>query len=190
LSGKLEYANRAKKDEEKTTLLMDMDTQTLLAKLQYDWNDALVLGVLYKNREREFPDINVEAEGKYLNTYGRYIYEGWGTIGLEYTYSEDEYQNLAAGFETKNHTITARAYSDWYRNLRLGGAVTYLDMRGDLDIEKSILSVEAAYRFLEDFRAEIKYNVYNYDDYLIFNKYYTANVVWINVAYDFDIGTE
>jgi len=68
--------------------------------------------------------------------------------------------------------------------------VTYLDIGGDLDIEKSILSVEAAYRFLEDFRAEVKYNVYNYDDYLIFNKYYTANVVWINVAYDFDIGKE
>jgi hypothetical protein len=190
VSGKLEYANRAKKDDEKTTLLMDVDTQTLLAKLQYDWNQSLVLGVVYRDREREFPGIDVESQGKYVNTYGRYNYQGWGTVGVEYTYSKDEYKNLAAGFQTENHTVTARAYSEWYKNARLGGSVTYLDVGGDLDIEKSILSVEAMYRFLDDFRAEVKYNVYNYDDYLILSKYYTANIVWINVAYDFDFGKE
>ncbi len=190
VSGKVEYANRSKKDDEKTTLLMDIDTSRFLAKLQYDWNSSLVLGAVYRNREREFPDIDVEAEGRYVNTYGRYTYEGWGTVGAEYTYSEDEFKNLAGGFYTRNNTVTARAYSEWYRNARIGGAVTYLDVGGDLDIEKSILSVEAAYRFLDDFRAEVKYNVYNYDDYILINRYYTANIVWINVAYDFDFGKE
>jgi hypothetical protein len=31
----------------------------------------------------------------------------------------------------------------------------------------------------------VKYNVYNYDDYLILGRYYTANVIWFNVGYAF-----
>jgi hypothetical protein len=190
LSAKLEYASRAKNDEEKTTLLQDIDTATLVAKLQYDWNDALVLGAVYRDREREFPDINVESKGKNVNSYGRYTYRGWGTIGAEYTYSDDDYTNLVGGFKQTTHTVTTRLYSEWIRNLRGGAAVTYLDVGGDLDIRKAIFSIEAEVRILEKYRAEVKYNYYNFDDYIILSRYYKANVVWINVAYDFDYGSK
>ncbi|MEJ2721481.1 MAG: hypothetical protein P8181_10140 [bacterium] len=188
VSGRVEYANRSKEDDEKTTLLMDTEMSTFLAKLQYDWKKNLVVGAIFKNREREFNDIDVEAEGKYVNAFGRYTYEGWGTVGAEYSYSDDDYKNLAGGFKTTSNSYLARVHSEWYRNARVGAALTYLDIGGDLDIEKSIVSFEAAYRFLEDFRGEVKYNIYNYDDYLIINKYYTANIVWINVAYEFEFG--
>ena len=57
-------------------------------------------------------------------------------------------------------------------------------------IEKSIPSFEARYTVLEDYSVELKYNIYNYDDYILWDRYYTANIVWINVAYDFDYGTD
>ncbi len=43
------------------------------------------------------------------------------------------------------------------------------------------------YTVLDDLHVEVKYNVYNYDDYMILNRYYTANVVWFNVAYDLHV---
>jgi hypothetical protein len=188
--GKVEYANRAKKDEEKLTLLQDIDTAVLTAKLQWEWRRQLVLGAIYKDRERDFPDIGTEASGEYVNTYGRFNRPDIGSIGAEYTYSEDEYKNLAGRFETESHAVTARARTRSVAGLTLGGGVTYLDVRGDLDIEKSIPFVEAEYRVLEDYSIELKYNIYNYDDYILWDRYYTANIVWINVAYDFDYGNQ
>ena len=38
-----------------------------------------------------------------------------------------------------------------------------------------------------DYFVQVKYNVYNYDDYLLLDRYYTANVVWLNVGYKLSI---
>ena len=38
--------------------------------------------------------------------------------------------------------------------------------------------------YVGDYHVEVKYNVYNYDDYILLDRYYTANVVWVNVAWD------
>jgi hypothetical protein len=186
LTARVEYANRSKKDEEKLTLLKDVEMATFLAKLQASPIDDLVLGAGYKNREREFGDIDVESRGQSAEIYGRYSYGGWGSVGVEYAYSNDEYTNLIDGFVTETSVLTSRADFERVRGLRLGGGVTYLDVGGDLDIEKSIVFVEAEYALRDQYHVEVKYNVYNYDDYILRDRFYTANIVWINVAYDFD----
>ena len=186
LSAKVEYASRSKKDEEKVTLLKDIETATFLAKLQVSPLDDLILGAGYKNRTREFCDIGVESEGNSANVFGRYSYARWGSVGVEYTYALDEYDNRIDQFDAETHTVTSRADFERIRDLRLGGGVTYVDVGKDLDIEKSILFMEAEYTLREDYHFEVKYNVYNYDDYVLLDRYYTANIVWINVAYDFD----
>ena len=33
----------------------------------------------------------------------------------------------------------------------------------------------------------MKYNISNYDDYVLVDRYYTANAVWFNFAYDFHV---
>ncbi len=44
--------------------------------------------------------------------------------------------------------------------------------------------VEGMYTVLDDYHIEVKYNRYEYDDFILLDRYYTADVVWINVAYD------
>jgi hypothetical protein len=187
LTARVEYASRSKKDEEKLTLLKDVEATRFAAKLQASPIDDLVLGAGYKNRERDFCDIGVKSRGQSANVYGRYAYDGWGSAGVEYTYANDEYVNLIDDFHTETSTVTSRADFERVRGLRIGGGVTYLDVGRDLDIEKSILFVEAEYVLREQYHVEVKYNVYNYDDYVLLDRFYTANIVWINVAYDFDI---
>ncbi len=185
VNAKIEYASRNKKDLEKLTLLKDVESSRFRAKVAVQPMDRLTVGADAKQRRRDFPDIGVEAEGLSAVGFAKYEYEGWGSLGGEYTYAADEYEDLAGDYETESHIVTSRVVFDRLPGVRLGGGLTYLDVGKDLDIEKSIGFVEAEYTFREDYHLELKYNVYNYDDYIILDRYYTANVVWINVAYDF-----
>ena len=38
---------------------------------------------------------------------------------------------------------------------------------------------------MADHHLEVRYNVFNYDDYLLFDHYYTANIVEVNLIKDF-----
>ena len=53
-----------------------------------------------------------------------------------------------------------------------------------LDIEKTIFHAEGSYRIQNKYDLEIRYNAYNYDDFILLDRYYTANVVRIDLGYD------
>ena len=91
---------------------------------------------------------------------------------------------LAGKFDSDSHIVTGRIEFNRIKNLRLAGGATYLDIGRDLDIEKSMLFAEGSFKVLNDYHLEVRYNVYNYDDYILLDRYYTANVVRINLAYD------
>lgn len=103
---------------------------------------------------------------------------------MDYTYSRDEYTDLAGKFDANSHIVTSRIDFERIEYLRLSSGVTYVDAGEDLDIEKSILFFEGMYTVMDDYHLEVKYNIYNYDDFVLLDRYYTANAVWINVAYD------
>jgi hypothetical protein len=185
LRAQLEIGDRHKDDQGKTTLLEDIQTNRLLASLRYRILDDLYLGGKLTYRRRNFQAINVESEGELYNAYGGYEYPGWGSLVADYSYSIDNYKDIGSRFDVNTHIATARLQIDRIDNLVLVGGATYLDIGQDLNIEKSILFFEGKLTFGKDFFVEAKYNVYNYDDYLVMNRYYTANAVWINVGQNF-----
>jgi hypothetical protein len=105
-------------------------------------------------------------------------------VSADYSHATDRYVDRVAGFDTRSDIVTGRLYVARIRNLRVAGGVTYMDIGDDLDIEKSIVFVEAALRVAQHYRLEAKYNCYNYDDYILIDRYYTANVVRIDLGYD------
>jgi hypothetical protein len=177
-STKIQYAGREKKDTEKLTLLENVEASRFLADMTVKPVKDLDVGVGYNVRDRE-------TRGNVLRGNVGYSYPGWGRISGTYTYTRDRYTDRAAGYDVNSHVVTARADLERIKNARFSGGVTYLQFRKDLDIEKSIVFMEAAYTVNRDYHFEVKYNVYNYDDYVLLDRYYTANVVWFNVAYDF-----
>ena len=126
----------------------------------------------------------MKVDGDVASGYGRYAVGSWGSVGADYSYSNDDYRDLAGRFATVSDIVTGRADFTRVKNLRLAGGVTYLDIGKDLDIEKSSVFVEGSYRVWHDYRVEVQYNVYNYDDYILLDRYYTANVVRFNLVYD------
>jgi hypothetical protein len=182
---KLSYANRAKTDREKTTLLQDIESEQVRADLKLVPMDDLVIGGKYVDGTREFPDINVKAKGQTAKGYLNYKFPGWVTLVGDYTYGLEEYDDRVTPFNIDSQIVTGRLTLDRISNLMLAAGVAYVKIGKDLDIEKSIVFFEGEYTVASDYHIEVKYNIYNYDDFIITDRYYTANVVWVNFAYDF-----
>lgn len=184
---KLRYASRVKKDEAALTLLQDIESSRFNGDLQITPRKGLVLGTGFNVASREFPDIGVTADGHSINARGHYKDDVWGGLSATYTYSLNEYKDLVSRYDANSHVVTGRIDFERVKDLRLSTGLTYLDAGKDLDIEKSIWFIEGMYTIRDDFHVDVKYNVYNYDDYILLGRYYTANVVWINVAYDLHV---
>jgi hypothetical protein len=185
VSAKLFYANRAKNDEEKRTLLQDIESEQIRADLKLKIVDELVVGGRYIDRKRDYTDIEVTSEGERTNVYLSYTYPGWLSLFGDAAYGREQYVDRVGTFDTDSRVLTSRLTFDRVSNLMLAGAVTYLEIGKDLDIKKRIVSLEGEYTIADVYHVEVKYNVYNYDDYILTDRYYEANVVWFNVAYDF-----
>ncbi len=184
LTARFRYAGRVKKDQEELTLLKDIETSRFRGDVEVKPVKGLALGSGFHVRERDFPDIDVNAKGRTVSGHARYSYPKWGGLTGTYAYSNDEYEDLNGTFDAKSHSVTGRVDLERIKNIRLSSGLTYMDVGADLNIEKSILFFEGMYTVKDDIHFEIKYNVYNYDDFILLDRYYTANVVWFNVAYD------
>lgn len=185
---KVNYSNRAKNDVEKRTLLKDIESDLIRGELKFTLTDELVIGGHYVNGEREFPDIGTKSTGQRTDGYLSYTLPGWITLYGDYSYNLEEHKDRVGTFDTDSQILTSRLTFDRVKDLMLAGGVRYVRVGKDLDIRKYILSFEGEYTIADVYHLELKYNVYDYDDYLIQNRYYKGDVVWFNVAYDFGYG--
>jgi len=193
VSGRLGWSTRNKDDNEDVLLLRDTEYARTEARIDATPVQALTVGARVADRTRKMPDIGAEANGRAASVYGRYQFdrkEDGGalsatTIGVDYRYADDDYDNRVAAYRVKSHIVTGRLDADLYRSISAGAAVTYMSLEEDLDIQKSVLSFYVGYQFADAFSVDVKYNAYNFDDYLLAGRFYTANVVWVNVGYEF-----
>jgi len=184
---KLSYANRTKTDREKLTLLQDIESERMRADLKLTMTDELVVGGRYTEGERVYPDSGASAKGQWTKGYLTYKLPVWFSIVGDYVYRVEDNKNLVGTFKTNTQIATTRLTFDRVRDFSFGIGGTYLRVREDLDIEKTIFFVEAAYTVADKYHFELEYNGFNYDDYIVAERYYTGNVVWFNVAYDFNV---
>jgi hypothetical protein len=153
---------------------------------------GLTLGGRVADRTRTMPDIGAEAQGLAVSAYGSYRYERFGdtgviasTLTVDYRHADDDYDNVVGATRVSSQFVTGRIDLDIHEKIRGAAAVHFITLGEDMDVEKSILSFELAYVFRAAYDAKVKYNVFNYDDFLVAGEYYTANVVWIDFGYAF-----
>lgn len=189
VAAKVRYSGRVKTDLEELTLLKDIESSRFRADLEVTPLEDLSIGGGYNVRDRDYPDLDVSSNGKSARAYVRYAITKWGGVSGDYTHSEDEYVDLVSGFDATTDIVSARVDFERIPGLRLSSALTYYDASEDLDIEKSIVSFEGRYDVLDDWGLEVAYNAYNYDDFVLLDRYYTANVFRFNVVYDLSLGS-
>jgi hypothetical protein len=184
LNARIDYASRVKQDQEELTLLKDVEASQVRVKLQLQPREGVALGGTYSKRERELPDLGVTVDGDVSSAFGRCDVKGWGALAADYSFSTDDFVDLAGSFHTESRFATGRVEFERLKGLQLAGGVTYMDVGGDLDIEKSIVFLEGAYALASDYSIELRYNAFNYDDYILLDRYYTANVLRIEIGYN------
>jgi hypothetical protein len=192
VSGRVAYSARNTDDEEATTLIKDQELARLDVRLDARPKPTFSLGGRVANRDRRMPDISSEANGWIATAYSTWRYEHFGDkgviagdIGADYTYADDDFDTTTGHEQVISHAATARLNITFHDHIDTQASVTYFKAGEDLDIRKSILSFGLGYHFKNGFSADARYNAYNYDDYLVITRYYTANVVWLNVGYAF-----
>jgi len=183
---RFDWQSRTKTDQEKRTLLKDLEDSRIRLNLRSVYKFVTV-GVGYLDRTREFTDISVKSEGTRVSGFLELRDDTWGAIVADYARMDETYTNLWAPFETQTDIVTGRVDFEYVTDLRLSAGTSYLKIAKDLDIEKSIIFFEGEYVFLDDWSVDFKYNVYNYDDFILVDRFYTANVVWFNVGYRFSV---
>jgi hypothetical protein len=194
VSGRIAFAGADKDDKYDTTLMKDSEYARVDVRVDANPMTPLTVGARFADRTRDWNELGTSADGTMVSGYAAWQQlPGDGMIaltsaGVDYTWSDDQYDNPWADQHIVTHVITGRVGVTLFEDLDLKGSLTWLSANEDLDIDKSILSFGAGYRFPRGFLADVQYNVYNYDDYLLTSRLYTANVVWFNVGYEFSTG--
>lgn len=191
------YNNRRKTDIEKLTLLKETGTETWGGRLEVKLTEDASLAGTFARRDRELPDIGVDIDGERASAHAHYYYEYWGDMGVvgatidaDYIYTNDDYKDITGGFRARSNFVGSRLALSIGDNWQVSGGLTYVNIGADLDIEKVVVSSGVRYTFRDDYHLEAKYNVMNYDDFIVADRYYSANIFWINLGYDFSLKQE
>lgn len=191
VSGRVAYDAQNRDDTERTTLIQDVESDRWDVRVDARPSQPVSVGARYTDRSRELTDLGTKADGTAVNAYASWTKDvsydlvTFKQAGVEYTYTDEEYDNLWGIEHIATSVVTGRLGISLFEDLDVTGSFTYLSAGKDLDLDKSIISVGAGYHFGNGLLADVQYNVYNYDDYLILSRYYTANVIWFNVGYAF-----
>jgi len=176
-------AFRDKEVETGSTLVGDESYLRHLFWVTYDharWGD---ITVRWDGRIRKLDDINSRIDYNTLSAALNFSDSRYGRATVSFSYYLGQYENRSddVTFEFSDHAIIGAVYPVEWRGIGLSAGGTYLRSRRDQDIEKFSLRFGAGYTHSKDYRLEVIYNVYNFDDYLLSRQYYTANIVEVNL---------
>jgi hypothetical protein len=181
---KASLATRDKDVKTGATLLGDEDLTRYSVTAQYrveEWGDVRAQ---WQGRVRTRDDLMSKVNYDALSFNANLKRNEYGRLTLRYSYYLGKYENSndQTDFEFSDNIVSVTLYPRSYRNITAQVGGSYYRSRRDLDTEKSSLNFGVTYNFLKDHKLEIKYNVFNFDDFLAQSAYYTANIVEINIT--------
>jgi hypothetical protein len=113
----------------------------------------------------------------------------YGDLQFAYDFLRGDYENVDGKFTFNDHVFWGDFLSRRYKNLQGDVGGTYIRSRKDLDVESFSLRFGGNYSFGQGNEIELIYTVHNFDDFNdpspVYSRYYTANIVEINVSREF-----
>ncbi len=165
------------------TLVGGEDYTRHTAWLQYTrkgWGD---ISGSWERRLRKNDDINSQVDYNGVSSTLNFDRASCGRFTFTYSYYVGKYENRSdlTGYEFSDHILTGMYTPKSYRQFTVSVGGTYWRGYRDQNIEKFSLNFVGRYDFPHGHALEVKYDVYNYDDYLLVNNYYTGNIVEVNL---------
>lgn len=180
---------RQKEVREGVTLVGDEDYTRHRVGASYHlspWGD---LGVEYQRRVRVNDDIDTRADYDAVSLTLKIGKDKYGDLDISYSYYQGEYENRAQdqwrdyGFQ--DNILAGVVTLAEYHRTRCSFGGTYYRSKRDNDLEKINGHIAVKYLFRNGYAAEARYQVLNYDDFLIRDNYYTGNIVEISLIKEF-----
>jgi hypothetical protein len=144
--------------------------------------------VKFVNRCTEHDDIDSKYDYFRVGCDLIFNYPEYGSLIFSGAYLDGDYKNAESKFEFRDYMFSGDAWSREYRYFKAGVGGTYLRSRQDVDVEKFSVRLSGQYAFGPRESLEVIYTAYNFDDFAdrspIYSRYYTANVVELNLIYE------
>jgi hypothetical protein len=176
---------RSEEVDEGARLVGDEDRTRFKVRGKYEKPDIGSLRIGIENRVRKNNQLDSEADFVRYFAQGSFKDLEYFDVSGGYSYSKGDYENAGEDFVFESQQVNLNINSREYRNLTGGFGLTYFRSKLDLDTENINLMFTGSYRFKGATKAEITYRVFNFDDFLFLDQYYTENIVEINLIKSF-----
>ena len=167
--------------KEGTRLIGDESRNRHKFRLKYNSGEYGAIALKYENKIRENDQLGTEIDFISYGADYSVAVSKYGTLSAGYIISTGDYDNLEEQFEFTDHTLYGHIQATEYKGVLAGFGLTYYRSKRDLDVESFILRFDAAYEFYDGYTFKAEYNVQNFDDFLVRDQYYTANIVQISL---------
>ena len=183
------YGTESRDVNEGHTLTGNADYTKHYASVRYDFMPGSQIQVKLTNRTTENDDIGSSYDYMRLGTDLVVDYPTYGTLQFSYAYMDGNYESETNKFEFRDHVLSGDLWSREYNKFQGGFGGTYVRSKQDLDIEKFSVRFSGRYTFLPRHILEVIYSAYNFDDLAdpspVYSRYYTANIIEINLIHEF-----
>ncbi len=181
-----DFGNRDEKVRSGSRLTGDEDRNRLKLSAKYRLPTFGTLQARFENSKRSNDQIGSQVDFQRLTVDASVTDDRYGTLTGGYAYSTGDYDNVDDDlrFEFQDHLVYGDVMTQEYRNLAAGFGATYYRSKRDLDVESFTLRFSGDYRIMEDHHLLVVYHVHNFDDFLVTDKYYTANTVEVSLTKD------
>lgn len=182
LDARGEYGNRKEEVEDGVRLVGDEDRDRFRFELKYRIEKYGSIAYKMTSMIRKNDQIGAKSDFYRFAVDAASSMCKYGMINVGYAHTQGTYENREENFEFRDHLVFGDVTTKDYRGLVLGFGAQYYRSQRDLDVEHFNITAKAAYRFYQDYRLEAKYSAYNFDDLLVWDEYYTANMVEVSLV--------
>lgn len=177
------YSSAKKEDDRVRTYLGDRETSRKMISVSYKFNNQASLQSKFENRIKRYDDLDSEAD--YIRGALKFSYDRKNLFDLVISaaLSKGDFDNRLTGmdFEFSDKLIDVYLTPQLSDDYSLSTGITYYRSKRDIDIEKFNFNFTIDWNFQMDHNLRIRYHAFTYDDLLIIDNTYTANIVEVNI---------
>lgn len=191
LTVRARLALREKQVTRGATLVGDEDINRHQITASYritDWGDV---AVAWQGKSKMNDDIDTRADYNVFSVGTGLMRSEYGRLSLSYSYYVGNYENRGLSnpeeYEFSDHVLTGSVFPIEYRSVQVWAGATYYRTRRDSDIEKIGGHLGARYTLRQGYQLEAQYQVFNYDNFVAIDQYYTGNIVNVYLIRSFEL---
>jgi hypothetical protein len=184
---RFEQGFRAEEVDEGARLVGDEERSKTKVYGTYKGSEQFTLKAGFELKSRENDQLGTSADYDKIYVEPRVVHSELFTLSGGYSLSRGEYENTVNSFEFRSHQVFGNIDITSFEKLTGGFGIDYFRNEKDLDSEAVNLLFKVLYSHNGGLKGELIYRVYNFDDLLFVDKYYTGNIVEFNLIKSFSI---